>query len=34
MPPCSAPASLIKDRMEVDPNVRQVVSFLEKQIAR
>jgi chromosomal replication initiator protein len=25
---------LVKDRMEVDPNVRQVVSFLEKQLMR
>jgi chromosomal replication initiator protein len=25
---------LVKDRMEVDPNVRQVVSYLEKQLAR
>jgi chromosomal replication initiator protein len=25
---------LVKDRMEVDPNVRQVVSYLEKQLTR
>jgi chromosomal replication initiator protein len=25
---------LVKDRMEVDPNVRQVVSYLEKQLSR
>jgi chromosomal replication initiator protein len=25
---------LVKDRMEVDANVRQVVSYLEKQLAR
>ena len=25
---------LVKDRMEVDPNVRQVVSYLEKQLMR
>jgi chromosomal replication initiator protein len=25
---------LVKDRMEVDPNVRQVVSYLEKQLQR
>jgi chromosomal replication initiator protein len=25
---------LVKDRMEVDPNVRQVVSYLEKQLPR
>jgi chromosomal replication initiator protein len=25
---------LVKDRMEVDPNVRQVVSYLEKQLLR
>jgi len=25
---------LVKDRMEVDANVRQVVSFLEKQLMR
>ena len=25
---------LVKDRMEVDPNVRQAVSYLEKQLAR
>ena len=25
---------LVKDRMEVDPNVRQVVGYLEKQLAR
>jgi chromosomal replication initiator protein len=25
---------LVKDRMELDPNVRQVVSYLEKQLAR
>ena len=25
---------LVKDRMEVDPNVRQVVHYLEKQLAR
>jgi chromosomal replication initiator protein len=25
---------LVKDRMEVDPNVRQVVTYLEKQLAR
>jgi chromosomal replication initiator protein len=25
---------LVKDRMEVDPNVRQVVHYLEKQLTR
>ncbi len=25
---------LVKDRMEVDPNIRQVVSYLEKQLSR
>jgi chromosomal replication initiator protein len=25
---------LVKDRMEVDPNVRQVVSYLEKALMR
>jgi chromosomal replication initiator protein len=25
---------LVKDRMEIDPNVRQVVSYLEKQLMR
>ncbi len=25
---------LVKDRMEVDPNVRQVVSYLEKLLSR
>jgi chromosomal replication initiator protein len=25
---------IVKDRMEVDPNVRQVVSYLEKQLVR
>jgi len=25
---------LVKDRMEVDPHVRQVVSYLEKQLTR
>ena len=25
---------LVKDRMEVDPNVRQIVSYLEKQLMR
>src|SRR5206468_9515698 len=25
---------LVKDRMEIDPNVRQVVNYLEKQLQR
>ena len=25
---------LVKDRMEVDPNIRQIVSYLEKALMR